>query len=576
MKENILKKIFNNRNLKIINIIMILVSLIIFEFGVCNHTFTESKLNRQTSQFYFSICRGVIYFIIIVITFIISLKYNFENISKSFENKGKRLIFYSYIVLMLFAFLKIVLNIMLKGRESIFLPQISMFIILLIGGLFTAIYISKNMTCNLVSLIIISTVLSITCTAYNVIDEKRHFMEAYNISYFNFDSSNYVVDTQFMQLPRGTHYTQMIEQFKNEYKYEHGEIPVNDYVDSTPAGYNIVTYIPSAIGIFIGRALKGSVADVFYLGRLCNLLTYIAISVLILKILPGKKNIFFVILAMPMILTMAGTYSSDAIGVCLLSLFIAYSLKLYKNRDDITMKNLAVLIILYCITLSFKSMSYFFIGFIVFILPIKDIIKKNKMKILYLILIFVLGVILVFALQPKIDMSVGDSRGGDTNPGLQIENLIQNPKIIIKVIFNHITGTLLNYDWLKDMHFSLYFPSLSSNVFLFMLLFYFYVAVRDDSINFKTKDKIILFITFLGIYGVTSLALYLTFTPVGSEIILGYPSRYIFPIVSLLLISVSNNKLKTENKDEGSSLSTKIAYISELVLLISAFGAIYN
>ena len=56
MKEkNILKTIFSENKLKIYNIIIILISIIIFEFGYCNHTFTENLMQGKITNFYFSI-----------------------------------------------------------------------------------------------------------------------------------------------------------------------------------------------------------------------------------------------------------------------------------------------------------------------------------------------------------------------------------------------------------------------------------------------------------------------------------------------------------------------------------------
>ena len=109
-----------------------------------------------------------------------------------------------------------------------------------------------------------------------------------------------------------------------------------------------------------------------------NLATYIALIALALKILPYKKNTFFIILTIPMFLCFASTYSVDGIGVGLASLFIAYFLKLYNDKENITLKNIIVLLCLYTLLLMFKSMSYIFVGLIMFLLPLKDIIKKYK------------------------------------------------------------------------------------------------------------------------------------------------------------------------------------------------------
>ena len=72
----------------------------------------------------------------------------------------------------------------------------------------------------------------------------------------------------------------------------------------------------------------------------------------------------------------------------------------------------------------------------------------------------------------------------------------------------------------------------------------------------------------------TSAVLYLTFTPIGSEFLAGYSSRYLFPIILLVLICISNDKLK--NNDNKKNEIMKIDFINSLFIIVSLIGAIFK
>ena len=574
MKEkNILKTIFSENKLKVYNIIIILISIIIFEFGYCNHTFTESLIQGEITNFYFSICRGTFYIAILIATILINKKFDFKQIENTYDNKLKKILVFAYIIIAIFIIGKTFFDIKIINGTAILMTQASMLLLTMIGGFVTVVYISSNFTANIVSMLILASVLSVTCDTYNVLDEKKHFMESYNISYLNLDFANPVVDKQFMEeIPRSTNYMQMADYYKVPYVFEEGQIPEDDEVDSTPAGTNPIIYIPSAIGITVARLLNGSVADVFLLGKMFNLITYALLIIITLKIIPFKKNILFAIAVAPMLLCLAGTYSPDGLGMSLISLFIAYCLKLYDKKEEINIKEIIILAILYCLTLTFKSMSYFAIGIIVFILPIKQIIKQNKKKLLWLIPVIAIFMLIMLVVQPTIDITQGDSRGGETGVIPQIQNLLSNPSLIVEVARNQINLSILDFNWLKDLNFSNYFSDNSKQVFLCMIIFYFYIAIKDDSKNFSKKNKAIFISTFLIIFAITSIALYLTFTEIGEKTIAGYQARYIFPIISLVLMCISSKNLKNNEKEEN--VIIKLVFIANLFIIISSIGAI--
>ena len=80
---------------------------------------------------------------------------------------------------------------------------------------------------------------------------------------------------------------------------------------------------------------------------------------------------------MPMLLALASVYSPDGIGTALVALFIAYCLKLHE-KDNFNIKEISILLLLLILAASIKSVGYIGISLIIFVLPLKKIIKQNK------------------------------------------------------------------------------------------------------------------------------------------------------------------------------------------------------
>ena len=249
----------------------------------------------------------------------------------------------------------------------------------------------------------------------------------------------------------------------------------------------------------------------------------------------------------------SSTYSVDGIGVGLVSLFIAYCLKLHENKDEIKLKYLINLAIIYTLVLSFKSMSYIFVGILVFLLPLKNIFKKYKVQVPLIIIGFIIANLLVLCIQPKVNLT--DNRYDNVNSTEQIKNVLHNPLIVIDVMMSQVENRLLNFNWLRDFNADAYLSSKANNVFVIMFIYYFYVAFKDDSKNFNLKEKIIMILAFALTFG---------FTPVGAIAVGGYQTRYIFPIVTLIMILLSNKTLKNQD-DENFVMkvtSVQIAFIA--------------
>lgn len=341
---------------------------------------------------------------------------------------------------------------------------------------------------------------------------------------------------------------------------------------SLPAPYNPITYIPSAIGIMLAKVLGGSIADIYITGRIFNLITYLIMIAFALKLLPYKHNIFLAISLMPMLLALASVYSMDGFTMGAVVVFIAYCLKLQK-QEKISNKQLLILSLAFGLVICCKSMGYILVSFIILILPIKNILKNNTKQVLLLIgltlliLLINMGIMYMFQLE-----QISDPRVEGTNVKEQIQYIIENPVQYIKMIYSNVKGVFSDFTKIAYINAPMFFGENYDNIFFYILIFIIYIGITDDSKNFNKRTKIIFIITAILTIIMTTTALYLSYTPVGKENVVGYQMRYMFPVLPLIMICLSSDKIKNKNTQEESTY--KVSYISLLFLSLCLLGVI--
>lgn len=92
-----------------------------------------------------------------------------------------------------------------------------------------------------------------------------------------------------------------------------------------------------------------------------------------------------------------------------------------------------------------------------------------------------------------------------------------------------------------------FFGKYYKQIFFIELIFLIYVAITDSDREITIRVKIVSIVTFFVVFFSTSLMLYLNFTPVGMIGIKGYQTRYILPVLPIMLMLVSKNKKQYNN-----------------------------
>lgn len=545
---------------QIITLLILCMIMGIYELLFCNYLFITGE-----STYAFSFYRMVMY-VAVIILFPKFSKHILEY--KGEIQKAEKYILYVSILLLLATFFFTFVGKITLLTDIIII--IAILLILLLAFSLTGNYIKNFILIALAMGFILSMIMPIN----NQLDEKRHFLSAYNLSYANINFNKPIINEGVQSIPQRLNFEKFNTYFHKNYEPTFLEEYVIEDISNIPAAYNPIQYLPSAIGIYIARLLGGSIADIYYAGRFFNLIGYIVLVAFTLKVLPYKRKSFYVIFLMPMLLALASVYSVDNIMVGVISLWIAYCLKLYEQKEKITGKQLFILLGIFTLIGTLKSMSYLPIALFIFIIPIRKILKENKK---YLVPIILLGIVSVtinigITLYLQSDQ-LSDPRVENTNAMQQIEYIKEEPIEYIKILGKHIKTTLTEFSALSYLNGPMFFGNDFNNIFLILLLFLFYTGITDDSKNLSKKTKWIAIITFFIVLSITSTLLYISYTPLQGKTIQGYQLRYIFPIISLIVICLSSEKIKNQKSEKKDCLFTTCFMVCFLVF--SIYGLLF-
>ena len=552
-----IKKIIisNKKMVKLLTILIYVISICIYELGICNGKEIKNYIENGCLIYNFSFPRLVLY-IIFLIFLTKFIKKNIDDVLKSLNTKTKKIILGIYIPTSI-----IIITYVLLKWTSIY-KVMTIAITLLMGFIFI-IYISSNYIKNIiVTTFTLGIVFTFATDFHHSIDEKKHMMSAINLANGNFNyTENPLNEPVYNNIIFNCDIDSFVQFFSQRYEsgltgeWNRTEETEIYYLSSSPADYNFILYIPSATGILFAKLLGGSVADIYIIGRIFNLITYALLLIIIMKLLPYKKKIFYIIFMLPFTVLIAASYSIDGICIGLLGIFIAYCLNLCERKyETIKLKQIITLIVLFLLCMLAKNLAYFSILIFIFVLPIFKILKNNKKSLPILIsIILIISVIGMIFLINKLNVANsegGDPRGGTTSVKGQIEFLVNSPINILKVGLTHMGNSILNYNWYTDLNHSGFFGEYSSQIFLLEFFFIIYVIITDNEKIVNKRINLVSIVTFLAVFITTSFMLYLTFTPVGEINLLGYQPRYITPILPIILMLLNDKRFISKSSDE--------------------------
>lgn len=341
-------------------------------------------------------------------------------------------------------------------------------------------------------------------------------------------------------------------------------------------------YFPAVLGLTFGRIFGFNAIISFFFARFFGMFVFLAICYYALKKMPIKKNLFFGILLLPVVLQQGMSISYDLMLNACSFLSISLGLNFAINQSKKNIKDIILFLFAALVLLFVKSGLYAFVLLISVIGVLSSSRKKlNVRQILY----FVGTVLLLLAIRLFVTHF---DRSFDTINNVLYAKLPWNSS---KSQFMYTTGYFiahpfrLPYIILNDIriHFGFYFRTAFSTmgwlniqlstalnfvwVFIFMIASYF-----DQNSNFKFNKLQKIFISLLMIVEavLVLMGLILLWTPLGENHIYGVQGRYFIPLLLPVFI-ILESKIKCSNQFNVKYIN--IAFLS--LTVIEALDLLY-
>jgi len=324
--------------------------------------------------------------------------------------------------------------------------------------------------------------------------------------------------------------------------------------------YNTISGLPSALVIWLSSMFALPYTFMFILGRAINGMIYSFIIYFAIKKLKSGKVILGMIALIPTGIFQASTYNQDWWITSFMILGIAYLFSEIQQPDKlISLKE--YIIIVGSVFLACGPKAIYFVMFLLVFLLKKEKFLEKKHFSLHLITLSCLLILTASSfLAPFIlaGPGVGDVRGnmgGEAvvNATEQLRYIFSEPIEYTMVLLKHIGNYISpgSYGFLMT---SFAFLGDISNK-LAILIAAIAIAIFTDKNDYdihtsNIRTRCFIFIAAFIIISLISTALYISFTPVESQVIHGVQERYLFPILFPVLLVLGSPKITNRIKPE--------------------------
>ena len=324
-------------------------------------------------------------------------------------------------------------------------------------------------------------------------------------------------------------------------KYGSLAIDANDYIYgdlSTRSVYSPPLLLPQALVMrLLGRSWQLPALTVYYACRLIGLLSYIFLTWLAVRFVPFGKWILAILATSPVAILQAVTISADSISNGIAFLFIGGTLAI-AQRKEIRWKEWAFLAILFFILFwgKLNLVPLVILPFLV-IRP-----SKFKMRYGYLILLVTALTLLLLEVVGWSLLAYSELRTPPegTDPVGQVKFIFTQPLAFIPILAKNVWMNSLSYmrGWVAIYGFD-YWPVPSWTYYLYIASFVtaLFAHANDEGPDSRTRWGLL--IVFAITYLATIVSLYITFNPVGFDLIDGVQGRYFTTVMPLLFLTLA-------------------------------------
>jgi len=301
--------------------------------------------------------------------------------------------------------------------------------------------------------------------------------------------------------------------------------------------YTPITYLPSMVGVVIGRVLNASPLAMLYLCRIAHLFAWIGLIILALRWMPWYRWTLALLALTPMAVFIAAGVSPDSVTYGVAAGFTAYCLRLaYGEVERIERRHLLMLTGL-TLLLAMAKPTYLLLSLLYFLIPVQKFTSPKSYWLGFL-LTLAPGVVFYKSWTALVGNILLIPLGNAANPTLQIQFLTGNPQFIVLILINAI-----GFFGLKVMSEIVgCLGRLDTPLPAWLVLLYFagliYCARHDGNprVTLSFKSKLWIAAIFIGVWSAINLLIYIIWSPVAYIVPLGVQGRYISPVALLPLL----------------------------------------
>ena len=474
--------------------------------------------------------------------------------------------------------------------SPVWLGQIrgTLFISLAFVALWTAFVLAakfkdKNQPMFMTLLLFVLGLVFVFATPPNQVpDEQTHYLRSYAMAQgqWGFDENHQYPDdvNLFMKHFHIAH--------NNGYPAKEGNTVYNrflEYFSAVEAGdvaenqgiiiFQVIPYIPGAVGIFITRVLGGDALAAHYGCRIANLMFFCLCCYFALKFAGKFKVIMFTLMSLPLMVFMAASCNSDSFLFALM--FLMFGAVLSQNFDSV--KAVVFAVSLAVLTTCKRTYIVFFL--LLLCVPkdrwqvkLKD---KNISRLVYLA--FAFFVLILFYKGMEVYVQLFSNYGeiprtmSDTEPMAQLMFILKNPLRYVAVFVDTLKNNsffLFSGGLLGWLDVNLPLINYLTPVVVLMACFKQAQVFEKSDMN---KTVVFLVCSILT-YGVAMTGLYLSWTPVTLPQIIGLQMRYMYPAFmgfAMVLGQYFSTKVdKTVKKSDYSCICTGYVFTIVAVVLM--------
>lgn len=273
---------------------------------------------------------------------------------------------------------------------------------------------------------------------------------------------------------------------------------------------------------------------------------------------------------LPINVFLAASLSCDFLAIGSIFLALAVTFDIIVNKKKLRKIDIALLFALYaCIT--FSKVSYAPMFLFMFLFRKEQFENAKQRKLYYLLVVFFCGVVAIGTYYYASQLGIVQWEKPGVGSNTQLMGILKNPLGYLKMIFTYLSNK--SVDYLVNMFTFFAYMNFAAPITAILTIgtvgFLSWFDVPNyplgDYEGLSKMDKLILVVGSLATLLLSLTALYMSFTPVGLDIVQGFQGRYLLPILFPLLFVFRNKAVYSPYKEE---YLERIAYV--IILVVTA------